>query len=158
MVRGVSVVWIDYAILAVIGLSSLISLIRGFVKEALSLVTWFAAFFVASNFYGDLVVYITSVPKWDAYFTSISLAGLFYLYGWTLGYLQNTNRKLEGIVLVKLGKFLLYFLIQPLIKIIQVTSLTFDILFIYLLVISTFTDFKYLKNITFISNHMGLMS
>ena len=64
-------VWIDYAILAVIGLSSLISLIRGFVKEALSLVTWFAAFFVASNFYGDLVVYITSVPKWDAYFTSI---------------------------------------------------------------------------------------
>jgi len=60
--------------------------------------------------------------------------------------------------LVKLGKFLLYFLIQPLIKIIQVTSLTFDILFIYLLVISTFTDFKYLKNITFISNHMGLMS
>ncbi len=60
--------------------------------------------------------------------------------------------------MVKLGKFLLYFLIQPLIKIIQVTSLTFDILFIYLLVISTFTDFKYLKNITFISNHMGLMS
>ena len=34
-------VWIDFAILAVIGLSSLISLIRGFVKEALSLVTWF---------------------------------------------------------------------------------------------------------------------
>lgn len=44
-------VWIDYAILAVIGLSSLISLIRGFVKEALSLVTWFAAFFVASRFF-----------------------------------------------------------------------------------------------------------
>ena len=54
-------VWIDYAILAVIGLSSLISLIRGFVKEALSLVTWFAAFFVASRFFGDLAVYFTSV-------------------------------------------------------------------------------------------------
>ncbi|MBP8173827.1 MAG: CvpA family protein [Aeromonadaceae bacterium] len=54
-------VWIDFAILAVIGLSSLISLIRGFVKEALSLVTWFAAFFVASNFFGDLAVYFTSI-------------------------------------------------------------------------------------------------
>jgi len=57
----VIVVWIDFAILAVIGLSSLISLIRGFVKEALSLVTWFAAFFVASNFFGDLAVYFTSI-------------------------------------------------------------------------------------------------
>ena len=56
-----SVVWIDFAILAVIGLSSLISLIRGFVKEALSLLTWFAAFFVASNFYGDLAVFFTSI-------------------------------------------------------------------------------------------------
>ena len=54
-------VWIDYAILVVIGLSSLISLIRGFVKEALSLVTWFAAFFVASRFFGDLAVFFTSV-------------------------------------------------------------------------------------------------
>ena len=54
-------VWIDFAILAVIGLSSLISLIRGFVKEALSLLTWFAAFFIASNFFGDLAVYFTSI-------------------------------------------------------------------------------------------------
>lgn len=54
-------VWIDFAILAVIGLSSLISLVRGFVKEALSLVTWFAAFFVASNFFGALAIYFTSI-------------------------------------------------------------------------------------------------
>ena len=54
-------VWIDFAILAVIGLSSLISLVRGFVKEALSLVTWFAAFFVASNFFGELAIYFTSI-------------------------------------------------------------------------------------------------
>ena len=32
-------VWIDYAIIAVIGFSCLVSLIRGFVREALSLVT-----------------------------------------------------------------------------------------------------------------------
>lgn len=54
-------VWVDIAILAVIGLSSLISLIRGFVKEALSLLTWFVAFFVASHFYGPLAEYFTSI-------------------------------------------------------------------------------------------------
>ena len=49
-------VWIDYAILTVIGVSTLISLLRGFAKEAMSLVVWFAAFFVASQFYQDLAV------------------------------------------------------------------------------------------------------
>ena len=38
--RGTHMVWIDYAIIAVIGFSCLVSLIRGFVREALSLVTW----------------------------------------------------------------------------------------------------------------------
>ncbi|MBC8653292.1 CvpA family protein [Providencia vermicola] len=42
-------VWIDYAIIAIIGFSALVSLIRGFVREALSLVTWGCAFFVASG-------------------------------------------------------------------------------------------------------------
>lgn len=44
-------VWVDYAILAIIGLSTVISLIRGFVKEAISLIVWIAAFFVASHYY-----------------------------------------------------------------------------------------------------------
>ena len=50
-------VWIDYAIIAVIGFSSLVSLIRGFVREALSLVTWGCAFFVASHYYTYLSVW-----------------------------------------------------------------------------------------------------
>ena len=54
-------VWIDYAILTVIGVSTLISLLRGFAKEAMSLVVWFAAFFVASQFYQDLAVYLTQM-------------------------------------------------------------------------------------------------
>jgi len=52
-------VWIDYVIIAVIGFSALVSLIRGFVREALSLVTWGCAFFVASHFYSYLAVYFT---------------------------------------------------------------------------------------------------
>ncbi|OMH38696.1 CvpA family protein [Motiliproteus sp. MSK22-1] len=42
--------WADWVIIAVIVVSSLISLKRGFVKEALSLVTWVAAFIVARLF------------------------------------------------------------------------------------------------------------
>ncbi|AWK42864.1 colicin V production protein [Photorhabdus laumondii subsp. laumondii] len=52
-------VWIDYAIIAIIGFSALVSLIRGFIREALSLVTWGCAFFVASHFYTYLAVYFT---------------------------------------------------------------------------------------------------
>jgi membrane protein required for colicin V production len=51
--------WIDYAILAIIGLSALISLIRGFVREALSLVTWGCAFFIASHYYPFLASWLT---------------------------------------------------------------------------------------------------
>lgn len=51
--------WIDYAIIGVILLSTAISLIRGFVKEAISLAIWFSAFFIASQFYADLASYLT---------------------------------------------------------------------------------------------------
>jgi membrane protein required for colicin V production len=52
-------VWIDYVIIALIGLSALGSLIRGFVREVLSLLTWGCAFFIASHFYSYLTVYFT---------------------------------------------------------------------------------------------------
>ncbi|MEI7375082.1 colicin V production protein [Dickeya chrysanthemi] len=52
-------VWIDYVIIGIIGFSALVSLIRGFVREALSLVTWGAAFFIASHYYVYLAVYFT---------------------------------------------------------------------------------------------------
>jgi membrane protein required for colicin V production len=52
--------WIDYAIIGVILLSTGISLIRGFVKEAISLAIWFSAFFIASQFYVDLATYLTN--------------------------------------------------------------------------------------------------
>ncbi|NQZ24535.1 MAG: CvpA family protein [Colwellia sp.] len=54
-------VWIDYAILAVVGISTLISLVRGFVKEAVSLVIWISAFFIASKFYENLANLLTSI-------------------------------------------------------------------------------------------------
>ncbi|MDP5040491.1 MAG: CvpA family protein, partial [Paraglaciecola sp.] len=51
--------WIDFAILGVILISTVISLIRGFIKEAISLAIWFSAFFIASQFYADLASYLT---------------------------------------------------------------------------------------------------
>lgn len=54
-------IWIDYVILAIVGLSTLVSLARGFVKEAISLVIWVSAFVVASQFYLDLASFLTNI-------------------------------------------------------------------------------------------------
>lgn len=43
--------WIDLAIIAVIVLSALISLIRGFVKESISLLTWIVAGILAFRYF-----------------------------------------------------------------------------------------------------------
>ncbi len=51
-----SFTWIDWVILIVIVVSSLISLKRGFFKEVLSLVAWVAAIFIAWTFGGALSV------------------------------------------------------------------------------------------------------
>ncbi len=53
--------WVDFTIIGVIAFSSLISLIRGFIKEALSLVIWVGAFFIAGRFYPKLAVYFTQI-------------------------------------------------------------------------------------------------
>lgn len=46
--------WLDWAIIAVVGLSMLLSLWRGFVREAMSLFGWVIAFVIA-NLYSDVV-------------------------------------------------------------------------------------------------------
>jgi len=53
--------WLDFAILGVIALSAIISIVRGFMKEAVSLVVWFAALFIASQFYPQLSIYLTQI-------------------------------------------------------------------------------------------------
>tara|TARA_Y100000588_G_C13893176_1_gene769592 strand:- start:108 stop:602 length:495 start_codon:yes stop_codon:yes gene_type:complete len=55
--------WVDYAILGIVGLSTLFGLIRGFVKEAMSLVVWISAFFISSLFYQYLATYLTSISE-----------------------------------------------------------------------------------------------
>lgn len=58
--------WVDYAILAIIAISSLLSLLRGFVREAVSLAGWILAFWVGLGFEGRVAALLAeeiSVPS-----------------------------------------------------------------------------------------------
>lgn len=69
--------WADYFILGLIGLSALISIWRGFIKEALSLATWVVAFLVAfvfSNALAELLTPWISLPSVRA---AVAIALLF---------------------------------------------------------------------------------
>lgn len=49
-----ALIWIDWVIIAIIGISTLISLKRGFVREAMSLVVWIGAFVIARTFHPEM--------------------------------------------------------------------------------------------------------
>lgn len=77
-------IWVDYFILAIITISALLSLWRGFFKEALSLVTWVAALWFAMLYFDDVGGYLSrwietpSVRGWVAFvilFVAIVIAG-----------------------------------------------------------------------------------
>lgn len=56
-------VWIDYFILAVVVLSILLSLMRGFVREAVSLGTWVLAFWLALTFAERISGWFTAIES-----------------------------------------------------------------------------------------------
>jgi len=80
-------IWIDYAILAVVGISTLISLIRGFVKEAISLVIWIGAFFVASNFYENLASLLTNIA--DLFLRNAAAVSILFVTTLIIGAMIN---------------------------------------------------------------------
>jgi membrane protein required for colicin V production len=51
--------WVDYSIVGIIGLSALISLVRGFVTEVLSLAVWVLSFWVAWTFFREVADQLT---------------------------------------------------------------------------------------------------
>jgi membrane protein required for colicin V production len=90
-------IWVDYAILGILVLSVLISVWRGFLREALSLATWVAAFFVAVSFADTVALRLSdfiSVPsvRLAAGFLLLLLATL--ILGGLVGFLLS--RLLEG--------------------------------------------------------------
>lgn len=53
--------WVDWVVVAIVGLSTLLSLLRGFTREALSLLGWIAAFVTAYVFAGELASRMTGL-------------------------------------------------------------------------------------------------
>ncbi|MEY8213757.1 MAG: CvpA family protein [Colwellia sp.] len=80
-------VWIDYAILVIIGISTLVSLVRGFVKEAVSLVIWISAFFIASTFHANLANLLTNIS--DPFLRNAAAVGILFITTLVLGALIN---------------------------------------------------------------------
>ena len=91
--------WFDYAIIGIIAFSSLISLVRGFTKEAISLITWFVAFFIASNFYPEVSQYLTQLDD-PLIRNSLAIAILFIsvlLLGALINYIVNRLVSVTGL-------------------------------------------------------------
>lgn len=102
--------WPDYAILAVIAISVLVGALRGFIKEAFSLLVWAAAFLVAYYFAGDVAELMKDSVTLPSARTAMGFAGLFIvvlLVGGLLNYLlgrlvestglTGTDRLLGGV-------------------------------------------------------------
>lgn len=91
--------WIDFTIIGLILVSAVISLIRGFIKEAISLAIWFAAFFIASQFYTDLAKYLTSFND-EMIRNGIAIAILFVatlILGGLINYLISQLVEFSGL-------------------------------------------------------------
>lgn len=79
---------IDIAILAIVLVSAGISLLRGFFKEAISLATWIAAFWVAVTFSADQARFFDSLIETPSLRAAASF-GLLFLITLILGALIN---------------------------------------------------------------------
>lgn len=79
--------WIDFVIIGIIAFSALISLVRGFVKEAMSLAVWIGAFFIASQFYLELAVYLTGIE--DVMFRNAAAIGILFVITLIVGAIVN---------------------------------------------------------------------
>ena len=72
-------IWVDYAILAIVGVSGVISLVRGFVREALSLAGWIAAFWIAIAYSGRVASWLEGYVTVPSVRVAVGFAVLFVL-------------------------------------------------------------------------------
>jgi len=68
---------IDFAIIAIVLISVIIGLFRGFIKEALSIVVWVLSIFIALKFYGDISRYFTGITDNSTIRSGIAISILF---------------------------------------------------------------------------------
>ena len=85
-------IWIDFILLGIIGISALLSLWRGFVKEAVSLASWIVALWVAMLFFHDLSSWLARWIDTPSIRDVLGFAMLFIatvLIGGLIGYLAG---------------------------------------------------------------------
>ena len=71
-------IWIDYAVLAIVGISGVISLMRGFIREALSLAGWIAAFWIALALSGKAAALLDGHVSVPSVRVGIGFAAIFF--------------------------------------------------------------------------------
>ncbi|PXY99572.1 CvpA family protein [Gilliamella apicola] len=69
--------WVDITIIGIIAFSASVSIIRGFIREALSLVSWVLAFFIAGHFYTYITQYLTYFEN-DMIRIAVAITILFF--------------------------------------------------------------------------------
>ncbi len=92
--------WFDIAVLAILGVSMLLGLLRGLVKELVSLAAWIAAFFVARQFAASAAVLLPTAVRPDPVryavgFVLVLIAVLLVL--WIVGFLMTELLKAGGL-------------------------------------------------------------
>lgn len=83
-------IWVDYVILALIGISAIIGLFRGFIREVFSLATWVVAIWVGLTFSREFSGYLETAISIPSARMAASFAILFFvtlILGSLLGYL-----------------------------------------------------------------------
>ena len=107
---------VDIAIFALITLSGIISVVRGFIKETMSIVIWLSAFFIAVSFksvISDYLINVITLPSirqmtaWGILFVSTLLLGS--LLSFVLGKLVSSTG-LSCLELIKHWDWFLVFL------------------------------------------------
>lgn len=93
-------IWIDYAIIILILISSVIGLLRGLVREAFSLVTWVVAFWVSLSFsreFSNLLAGIISYPSVRSAIAFLILFIVTLILGALLSYMLSELVKKTGL-------------------------------------------------------------
>jgi len=88
--QGTQLMWVDLVILGIIAVSAVISLIRGFVREAFSLAVWVLAFWVSWTFFREAAVHLEPWIDTPSVRLGVAFAGLMIgalLIGGLINYL-----------------------------------------------------------------------
>jgi len=93
-------IWIDFTIIGLILISSVIGLLRGFLREAFSLVIWITAIWVGLTFSREFSVYLEAVISYPSARIAAAFAILFFItliLGGLISYLLGELVKKTGL-------------------------------------------------------------